>query len=76
MSDMFQPNGQIAQGKTDLLYYRVLKRKREVYDIITRSFLRKKDWYELPHGMNLRTTWNLIWTWSRPQLDFSKLLMW
>ena len=28
--------------------------------------LRKRNWNELPHGMNLRTTWNLIWTWSRP----------
>jgi tubulin polyglutamylase TTLL5 len=31
-------------------YFRVVKNKPEVYDIITRSFLRKKNWTELPHG--------------------------
>jgi len=76
MCETLRENSQIAKGKTDLLYYRVVKKKKEVYDIITRSFLRKNNWNELPHGMNLRTTWNLIWTWSRPQLDFSKLMYW
>ncbi|KAL4510038.1 hypothetical protein ABPG72_010231 [Tetrahymena utriculariae] len=56
-------------------YYRVVKSKPEVYDIITRSFMRKKDWFELPHGLQLRTSWNLLWTWSKPQIDFNKLLL-
>lgn len=59
----------------DTLYYRVVKTKSEVYDIISRSFLRKKNWVELPHGMNLKTTWNLIWTWGKPQIDMNKLLV-
>ena len=59
----------------DTLYYRVVKTKSEVYDIVTRSFLRKKNWVELPHGMNLKTTWNLLWTWGKPQIDMTKLLV-
>lgn len=55
------------------LYYRVVKSRNEVYDIVTRSFLRKRNWLELPHGINLRTTWNLLWTWSKPEIDMSKL---
>ena len=48
------------------LYFRVVKNKSEVYDIISRSFMRKKNWSELPHGMGLKTSWNLLWTWSKP----------
>ena len=56
-------------------YFRVVKSKPEVYDIISRSFMRKKDWFELPHGLQLGTSWNLLWTWSKPQIDFNKLLL-
>lgn len=55
-------------------YFRVVKSKAEVYDIISRAFMRKKDWFELPHGLQLKTSWNLLWTWSKPQIDFNKLL--
>lgn len=48
------------------LYFRVVKTKDEVYDIITRSFMRKTNWSELPHGLGLKTSWNLLWTWSKP----------
>lgn len=37
-----------------------------IKDIITRSFMRKIAWNELPHGIGLRTSWNLLWTWSKP----------
>lgn len=57
------------------MYFRVVKSKEEVYDIITRSFMRKENWYELPHGINLKTSWNLLWTWSKPQIDMNKLLL-
>jgi len=59
-----------------ILYYRVVKNREEVYDIVTKSFLRKLNWAELPHGMNLKTSWNLLWTWSKPQIDFNKLMFW
>lgn len=58
------------------LYYRVVKNREEVYDIVSKSFMRKLNWAELPHGMNLKTSWNLLWTWSKPQIEFNKLLFW
>ena len=58
------------------LYFRVIKNRSEVYDIITRSFSRKKRWNELPHGLDLRNSWNLIWTWSKMNADITKLLVW
>lgn len=58
------------------LYYRVVKNRSEVYDIISRSFSRKKNWNELPHGLDLRNSWNLLWTWSKIKIDLSKLLVW
>jgi tubulin polyglutamylase TTLL5 len=50
--------------------------KEEVYDIITTGFLRRKYWKELPHGCSLRSSWNLFWSWSKPDIDVSKLLVW
>jgi len=47
-----------------------------VYDIISRAFSRKKRWNELPHGLDLRNSWNLLWTWSKIKIDISKLLVW
>lgn len=46
-----------------------------MYDIITTAFLRTTKWEELPHGMNLKTSWNLLWSWSKPEVDFNKLLV-
>ena len=43
---------------------------------MSKSFMRKLNWGELPHGMNLKTSWNLLWTWSKPQIEFNKLLYW
>lgn len=58
------------------MYYRVVKARPEVYDIVSRGLNKKKAWSELPHGLNLRLSWNLMWTWSKPSLDFGKLLVW
>jgi tubulin polyglutamylase TTLL5 len=58
----------------DTMSYRVVKSREEVYDIVTTTFLRLKGWRELPHGLNLKTSWNLFWTWAKPELDLSKLL--
>lgn len=54
----------------------MIKNREEVYDIITKSFLRKENWVELMHGEGLKTSWNLIWTWSKPQIDMGKLVTW
>ena len=65
-----------AGGRPSQLYYRVVKTKTEVYDIITRSFGRKSQWNELPHGLDLRNSWNLMWVWSKLQRDMSRMLVW
>ena len=57
------------------LFYRVVRTKEEVYDIVNSSFHRTHDWLELPHGLELKSSWNLLWTWSRPQIDFSDLFL-
>jgi hypothetical protein len=36
--------------------------------------LHKSNWVELPHGLNLKQSWNLLWTWSKPQIDFKTLI--
>lgn len=58
------------------MYYRVVRARPEVYDIVSRSFAKLKGWSELPHGMNLRASWNVMWTWSKPRIDLSKLCIW
>lgn len=58
----------------DVLYYRVVKTKQEVYDIMSSTFNRTQDWAELPHAMNLKCSWNMLWTWAKPQIEFKKLL--
>ena len=46
-----------------------MRQKEDVYDIVNSTFHRTNSWFELPHGMELKTSWNLLWTWSRPQID-------
>lgn len=59
-----------------LRYYKVVQNRTEVYDIVTRVFHRKEGWDELPHGLGLSNVWNLMWTWSKPKLDYSRLRVW
>jgi tubulin polyglutamylase TTLL5 len=66
----------IETERESSLYYRVVKSRSEVYDIISRGFSRKKRWNELPHGLDLRNSWNFLWTWSKIKIDISKLLVW
>ena len=47
--------------------YRVVRQKEDVYDIVNNTFHRTSAWFELPHGLELKTSsWNLLWTWSKP----------
>ena len=66
----------IDHQREDTLFFWVVKNKPEVYDIITRSFGRKKRYQELPHGLDLRNSWNFMWSWSKIRIDISKLLVW
>jgi len=65
----------IDANRDPTLYFRVVKTKSEVYDIITRCFSKKKGWNELPHGLDLRNSWNLMWSWSKITIDLTKLLV-
>lgn len=65
----------VQDNRAATLYYRVVKNKTEVYDIISRSFSRTPGWSELPHGMDLRNSWNLMWSWSKITIDLSRLLV-
>lgn len=40
------------------------------------SRIRCEEWEELPTGLGLKTTWNLLWTWSKPHIRYSSLLAW
>ncbi len=72
LTERLQSSGNLTAAEA--LFYRVVRNKQEVYDIITRTFLRRQGWYELPHGLALKTSWNLLWTWSKPQIDLNRLL--
>ena len=69
-------NELIDLDKEPTLFFRVIKNRQEVYDIITRAFARKRRWNELPHGLDLRNSWNFLWSWSKIRIDISKLLVW
>ncbi|KAJ0398676.1 hypothetical protein P43SY_006254 [Pythium insidiosum] len=59
-------------------HYRINSQtRREVCDIVV-SALEKDDsaWEEHPSGLGLKTTWNLLWTWSKPQVERKTLLVW
>lgn len=33
-------------------------------------------WEELPGGLGLGLSWNLLWTWSKPRINYQHLLVW
>jgi hypothetical protein len=33
-------------------------------------------WMELPHGIELTHSWNLLWTWSKIKSPLDNLLVW
>lgn len=75
-----------AQSSTDLIYsggpqslhYRVKSPRPEVVNIITDVFRQSyaSKWEELPSGLGLGVSWNFLWTWSKPRLSISQLLIW
>eukprot|EP00753_Platysulcus_tardus_P015952 PLAT5349.1.p1 GENE.PLAT5349.1~~PLAT5349.1.p1 ORF type:complete len:1477 (+),score=587.10 PLAT5349.1:493-4431(+) len=56
--------------------YKVMKTRAEVYMIVTDQLQAVGDWDELPTGLGLKTTWNLLWSWSRPKVNRSTLFTW
>jgi hypothetical protein len=67
----------VYNGGTRSLHYRVKSPRPEVYNIVTdvlNNFL--NGWEELPAGLGLGVSWNLLWTWSKPRLNMAHLLSW
>lgn len=60
------------------LYFRVVKEKAEVYDIITNVMdtMMNYEWKELPHGVELTHAWNVLWTWSKIKTPLESILVW
>lgn len=50
--------------------------RREVCDIVVTALEALGDWDEHPSGLGLKTTWNLLWTWSKPRVERKTLLAW
>ena len=69
-------NTEVYGGGPSTLHFRVNSSKPEVFDIVTEVLTSLQTWSELPSDLGLKTTWNLLWTWSRPRVDFDKLLSW
>ena len=55
-------------------FFRVVLSRPEVYDIVSYCLGVKPEWRELPHGMLLGNTWNILWTYSYPKINLSKIL--
>ena len=68
---------QVYDGGTRALHFRVKSSRPEVYNIVTDVFQNyMKDWSELPTGLGLGLSWNLLWTWSKPRINKNHLLIW
>lgn len=46
----------------------------QVYNIVSDVLSDLPQWEELPSDLGLKTTWNLLWTWSKPRIHYDSLL--
>lgn len=59
------------------MHYRVKSSRVEVCNLINDVFAQSLlDWEELPSGLGLGLSWNFLWSWGRPRLNFDHLLVW
>lgn len=64
-------------GSAYTAHYRINSTTRsEVCDIVVTALDKLGDWEEHPSGLGLKTTWNLLWTWSKPRVERKTLLAW
>ena len=67
----------VYDGGTKSLHYRVKSSRPEVYNIVTDVLNNDlTGWNELPSGLGLGMSWNLLWTWSKPRVNLNHLLIW
>ena len=52
------------------------KTDTDVYEIVTQAAERLDNWLEVPFDKAGGNSFNLLWTWSKPRVDFSRLLVW
>ena len=69
-------SSEVYDGSPSTLHFRVNSSRPEVFEIVTTVLSDMHNWVELPSDLGLKTTWNLLWTWSRPRVDYDKLLSW
>ena len=65
----------VYKGGTRALHYRVKSQRPEVYNIVSDAFTTMREWEELPGGLGLGLSWNLLWTWSKPKINMTHLLV-
>ena len=61
------------------LTYRVKSQRPEVVSILKDVITKQPSmthWEELPSGLGLGLSWNLLWTWNKPRLNPAHLLVW
>ena len=75
-TDASNGNDAVYSGTPRTLHYRVTSSRSDVLNIVNDVFTELYGWEELPSGLGLGTSWNLLWTWSRPKLDMNHLLIW
>jgi tubulin polyglutamylase TTLL5 len=68
---------QVYKGGSRSLHFRVKSARSEVNNIVSDVFNNNMTgWEELPAGLGLGLSWNLLWTWSKPHIKMSHLLVW
>lgn len=63
----------IVNSSSNKMFFRVVLSRPEVYDIVSYCLGVKPEWRELPHGMMLGNSWNVLWTYSQPKVDLTKI---
>jgi hypothetical protein len=71
-------NRLVYNGGSNSRHYRIKSSRSDVCNIIHDVFnqMLKEEYVELPSGYGLGVSWNLLWSWGRPKLNFSQLLVW
>lgn len=71
------PTSMMPASSPYTAHYRINSTTRsEVCDIVVTALDKLGDWEEHPSGLGLKTTWNLLWTWSKPRVERKTLLAW
>eukprot|EP01041_Mallomonas_annulata_P005565 gene5565-11198_t len=67
----------IYSGNARALHFRVKSTRSEVCNIVTDVFKESLQyWEELPSGLGLGMSWNLLWSWGKPRINHAQLLVW